>query len=346
MPLRQVASERMFSMFNSNSNGLDERPSLNPFRRREPREIDPNEKKVMEEPGIRNYFKLFGRSFSNIVSINLVMMLGCLPLFFALIVMAGYFSHTSSAPLYTVFAPLYGAFTQSPNAYSAAILAEFSIQSSVTILSTVDYVLLGISALTVFTFGPVMVGSTYLMRNIVRQEHVFIFHDFMYAIKRNLKQAVLFGIADIAIILVLIYDIVLYNLNFSQSMLNAVMFFAMICIAVLYFFMRMYIYPMMLTFDLSVRKLLKNALFFSVLGIKRNICALLGTLAVVVATALLMTLVLPIGIIIPFVFLFSFLVYTATYCAYPVIDRYMIAPYYKKDGTPREDEAEEGTSEE
>lgn len=323
-------------MFNSNSNGLEERPSLNPFRRREPREIDPNEKKVMEEPGFRNFFKLFGRNFGNIVSVNLMMMLGCLPLFFALLVIAGYFSHTSSAPLYTVFAPLYGALVQSPNAYSAAILAEFSIQSSVTLLSTVDYVLLGISALTVFTFGPVTVGATYIMRNTVRQEHVFIFHDFMYAIKRNIKQAILFGIADIAIILLLIYDIVLYNLNFSQSMLNAVMFFAMLCIAVLYFFMRMYIYPMMLTFDLSLRKLLKNALFFSVLGIKRNICALLAVAAVVIVTAILMTVVLPIGIVIPFVFLFSFLVYTTTYCAYPVIHKYMIAPYYKNDGTPRD----------
>lgn len=324
-------------MFNNNANGLESRDSLNPFKRfREPREIDPNEKKVMEEPNLKNYFKLFGRSFGNIVSTNLMMMLGCLPLFFALLVMTGYFSHTSSAPLYTVFAPLYGAFVQSPSAYSAAILAELSVQSSVTLLSTADYVLLGISALTVFTFGPVMVGSSYIMRNIVRQEHVFIFHDFMYAIKRNLKQAILFGIADIAIIFLLAYDIVLYNLNFSQSMLTAVMFFIMLCIAVLYFFMRMYIYTMMLTFDLSIKKLLKNALFFSVLGIKRNICALLGIAAVTVVTFMLMSIVLPLGIIIPFVFLFAFLVYTTTYCAYPVIHKYMIAPYYKDDGEPRE----------
>lgn len=330
-------------MFNNNSNGLEDRSSLNPFKRfREVKEIDPNEKKVMEEPNLKNFFKLFGRSFGNIVSVNLMMMLGCAPLFFALLVMTGYFSHTSTAPLYTVFAPLYGALTQSPNAYSAAILGEFSIQSSVTLLSTVDYVLLGISALTIFTFGPVMVGSSYIMRNIMKEEHVFIFHDFIYAIKRNIKQAILFGIADLAIIFLIIYDIVLYNLNFSQSMLNAVMFFLMICIAVLYFFMRMYIYTMMLTFDLSIIKLLKNALFFSVLGIKRNICALLGVAAVTIITFMLMSIVLPLGIIIPFVFLFAFLIYITTYCAYPVIYKYMIAPYYKKDGTPREaDEAEE-----
>jgi len=178
-----------------------------------------------------------------------------------------------------------------------------------------------------------MVGSSYIMRNIMKQEHVFIWHDFFYAIKRNLKQSIIFGVMDVLIIFVLGYDIVLYNLNFSQSFLTAILFFAMICIALLYFFMRMYIYTMMLTFDLSIKKLLKNALLFSVLGVKRNFCALLGVAICVIVTLFLMTVVLPLGIIIPFVFLFAFLIYITTYCAYPVIHKYMIAPYYKSDGT-------------
>jgi len=322
-------------MYRNNSNDLGERRSLNPFKwGREPKEIDPNEKKVMEEPNFRNFFKLFGRSFSNIISTNLMMMLGCFPLFFVLLVMTGYFSHHTTAPVYAAFTPVYTSFMQTPNAFSAAILGEFSIQSSVTLLSTTDYVLLGVAALTVFTFGPVMVGSSYIMRNIMKQEHVFIWHDFFYAIKRNLKQALIYGIIDLAIIAVLIYDIVLYNLNFSQSIFTAILFFFMICIAVLYFFMRMYIYTMMLTFDLSIKKLLKNALFFSVLGVKRNACALLGVAVCVIVTVFLMTVVLPVGIIIPFVFLFAFLIFITTYCAYPVIHKYMIAPYYKSDGTP------------
>lgn len=329
-------------MFGNNANDLSERRSLNPFKwSRDPKEIDPNEKKVMEEPGFRNYFKLLGRNFSNIVSVNLMMILGCLPLFFAILVLAGYFSYHTTTPLYPAFEPLYTAFLQSPDAYSAAILGEFSIQTSVTVLSTTDYVLLGISALTVFTFGPVMVGSSYIMRNIMRQEHVFIFHDFFYAIKRNIKQAIIYGIMDVAILFLFVYDIVVYSMNFSQSMLTAVMFFVMVCLAVLYFFMRMYIYTMMLTFDLSIRKLLKNALFFSVLGIKRNACAILAVTATVFITAFLMSVILPLGIIIPFVFLFAFLVYTTTYCAYPVIYKYMIAPYYKKDGTPADGSEEE-----
>ena len=48
---------------------------------------------------------------------------------------------------------------------------------------------------------------------------------------------------------------------------------------------------------------------------------------------MLITVVLPIGILIPFVILFSLLAYTGTYYAYPVIYKYMIEPYYNKDGS-------------
>ena len=307
-----------------------EKKSFNPFSwvGKDGKGIDPDEKKVIEEPGLRNYFKLFGRKFSSIVSVNLLMIVGNFPIFFALAVLTGYFSYNSTAPAYTSFAPIYGSILQEPSAFAASILGEFSIQSAVTVLSTVDYVLLGIACLAIFTFGPVMVGSSYIMRSIFRQEPIFLIHDFFYAIKRNIKQALIYGVMDILIIFLLIYDIILYNLNFSQGIFNAIMFFAMICIAVLYFFMRMYIYTMMLTFDLSIRKLLKNALFFSVLGIKRNICALLAVDAAVILTVVLIFVYMPIGIILPFVILFAFILYTTTYCSYPVIFKYMIEPYY------------------
>lgn len=317
-------------------NNSNKRSSLNPFSwmDKDGKGIERDEKKVMEEPGFANFFKLLWRKLSNIISVNLLMIFGNFPIFFALAVLTGYFSFSSTAPMYTSFAPLYGAVLQDPGAFSASILGELSIQSTVTVLSTVDYVLLGLAALAIFTFGPVMVGSTYIMRNLFRQEPIFLMQDFFHSIRRNLKQALIFGVMDVAIIFILLYDIILYNLNFSAGMFNAIMFFAMICIALLYFFMRMYIYLMMVTFDLSILKLFKNAIFFSVLGVKRNICALLGVAAATIFTVMLVFVYMPIGIILPFVILFAFILYTTTYCAYPVIHKYMIAPYYHNDGTP------------
>ena len=101
--------------------------------------------------------------------------------------------------------------------------------------------------------------------------------------------------------------------------------------------MRFYIYTMMITFDLSVFKLLKNALIFTVLGIKRNLMALLGIALLVVLNFAAIMLGLSVGFSAPLVFplfyLPALLGFIATYAAYPCIKRYMIDPYESENAS-------------
>ena len=92
---------------------------------------------------------------------------------------------------------------------------------------------------------------------------------------------------------------------------------------------------LLVTFDLKNLKILKNALIFSILGIKRNIMALLG-IALLIALHIGLTILLfPIGItlpmILPIVYAFAATAFMAAYAAYPVIDKYMIAPYAEEE---------------
>ena len=107
------------------------------------------------------------------------------------------------------------------------------------------------------------------------------------------------------------------------------MFVISMSMSVYYYFIRMYIYPMMVTFDLSIFKLIKNGLIFSILGIKRNIMALLGVLAVVIIDFWLLQLVMPLGLILPFFIFFGLVWYMCIYAAYPKIKEIMIDPYYE-----------------
>ena len=106
---------------------------------------------------------------------------------------------------------------------------------------------------------------------------------------------------------------------------------------VLYFFMRFYLYLLLVTFDLSILKIFKNALIFVVLGIKRNLMGFLGILLVTSINIALFPLfaITPLGIaiplILPFLYYIAVTAFTASYAAYPVIDRYMIAPYRKEN---------------
>ena len=109
-----------------------------------------------------------------------------------------------------------------------------------------------------------------------------------------------------------------------------------IAISIIYMIMRFYIYYMMITFDLSLKKLLKNALIFVTLGIKRNLMALLGIVLVVVANFALIILCLQFNftlpIILPFFYLPALAFFMAGYAAWPVIQRYMIDPYVDQNG--------------
>ncbi len=304
--------------------------------------VDKDEEQIADNPNLKNFFKFVGRKFNKIVSVNIFMILGNFPLFFLLLRMTEYFSEHTLAPSYTVFAPLRGAMMFNPDSPAlAALWSIFSRQQEVTILTTVDWILLGLGALVIFTFGPVRLGLTYIMRNLFRGEPVFMWHDFWYAIRRNLRQALVYGVMDVVIFAVLVYDIVFFNLNYNASMLMSIMFFTTLCLAMLYFFMRHYIYLMIVTFDMSILKMFKNALLFTVLGIKRNLMLLLGTVIVMGIEIFLFGVYLPLGMIVPFVILPGILMAMGVYAAFPKIKEIMIDPYYEKvNAAESENEAE------
>ena len=304
---------------------------FNPFRRtyRDGEGVSKDEEQICENPNLKNFFKMLGRKLNPILSVNLLSVFGNFQLFFALFAISGYASIHSTAPYFSVFAPLYGVthFDQSPA--TAALMGIFGMQAEITILSTVDYILLGISALVILTFGPVNVGCTYILRNIFRGEGIFLWHDFFYAIKRNLRQAFVYGIMDAVIIFLLLYDIFFFNLNYGLNTPLNMMFYAALFMAVLYLIMRPYIYLMMVTFDLSILKMFKNALLFTVLGIKRNIVSLLGLILLAGIEFALLMLYFPLGVILPFVGLFSIGYMMQIYASYPKIKQIMIDPYYE-----------------
>ena len=299
--------------------------------RKEREGIPDDEPKVLDNPTVGNFFKLLGRKINTLLSVNLLYVFGNFPVFFILLAATGYFSTQSFAPYYQQFAPLLGAsyFEQSP--LIAALMGTYGIQSTVSVPSTITYVLYALGALLLLTFGPVNAGTTHLLRSMVREEGMFIMSDFWQTIKRNLKQSLIFGVLDILIMVILGYDLLYFYLNLaSGETMIYIFFFLTFAMCIVYAFMRMYIYLMMITFDLSIMKLLKNALFFAILGIKRNIMALLAVIVVVAFWYVLRMVFFPVAVILPFILMFSVCGLASAYAAYPKIKEIMIDPYYSE----------------
>lgn len=292
--------------------------------------VDKEEVQIAEDPTLLNFFKLLGRKLNPILSANMLLIFGNFPIFFFLLGMSGIFSIHTTTPYYLVYAPLRGAVLFDHSPATSALWTIFERQMEVPVLTTTDYVLFALSALVILTFGPVRVGVTYLLRNVFRGKPIFVMQDFFDSIKRNLRQAIIYGILDLLIIFLIIYDIFFFNLNYGIHFVMDMMFFMSWCLALLYFFMRPYIYLMIVTFDLSIFKMFKNALGFTVLGVKRNFMFLLGTLVLLLLEYVLMYAYFPLAAILPFVILPALIVMMGIYAAYPKIKEIMIDPYYEE----------------
>lgn len=313
-------------------NQRKQKPKFNLFDkyRKESEGVSKDEIAIADDPSFKNFFKLIGRKINQLLSVNLLLLAGNFPVIFLLLGRSGYLSVHTTQPAYAAFPPLRGALMFHNSAALSALWSIFSRQAEVRVYTTWDYVMFGLGALVLFTFGPVRVGVTYILRNMFRGEGVFFTHDFFYAIKRNLRQSVIMGLFDIAIVALLIKAVSFYNAYYSENMMMSIGFFTSLALAVIYFLMRPYIYLMLVTFDIGIFKMIKNSFLFTILGIKRNIVVLLGTVAVAALEYCLLLIYVPLGVIVPFVILPSLLIMMGVYGAYPKIKEIMIDPYYKK----------------
>jgi uncharacterized membrane protein YesL len=321
----------------NNDNEKKRRFSFFGFGRKDGPGVDPNEEPILKNPNFGNFFVFYFRKFRELLSINLLLVFGNFPIFFFLFSRAGYFGIKSTMPDEWLFAPLFGAYQINPSPVISALYGIYGKQIPIVVNTVGTLVLHYLTYLVIFTFGPVNVGITYLLRNMLRGEPVFFMSDFFQTIKKNLKQAISLGIIDILGLFLLIYDVIFFW-NSLNSVMMYIFFYLSLLMLVVFIFMRFYAYLMLVTFDLKIKKIIKNSLIFAILGIKRNIVALVGYIFVFAFNYCALAIYFPIGIILPFVIVPATLMAINVYTAYPKIKEIMIDPYYTEDGKPISDE--------
>lgn len=284
--------------------------------------VDPNEDKT---PNLLYFFKLIKRNFSKLLSLNLIMLVQYIPVI--IVIFMYLLADRTPSQTSLTYAALLGVNTAAQSPVSALLLAVNSIQLGMPVFNVPSVIVVIVLAIWfVVTFGWQNVGATYSLRSIVRGDPAFLISDYFYAIKKNFKQSFFVGLIDCAVIGVLIFDITYFS-GMNGGFMTDVMFCILCGVAIIYFIMRFYIYLMVITFDLKISKIFKNALIFTPLGIKRNLLALLGIIAVDAIVFAMFILITAIGVILPMVYYFAFTAFMCTYAAYPVIKRYMIDPY-------------------
>lgn len=280
---------------------------------------------ALEKPTISNFFKVLWKKLGKLLSANLIFIFGNFPLFFILIALSGMLSETASAPLYQSWGPIYGVskFQESTNLSSLSIL--FGIHTETTVINTPTIVFFALGALVIFTLGLTKVGTTYIYRNAMSGEAVFPLSDFFYIIKKNIKQSITLGIIDSLFVAMFAYNIYVLSNSYGNSTMDSIMFFFTVAMCIVYSFIRPYAYIMVFTFDMKLKNIIKNAVFFVILGIKRNLMAMIGVIAVILLNYALFVVFMPLGLLLPFIITIAICDFIGVYAAYPVILKYMVS---------------------
>ena len=184
--------------------------------------------------------------------------------------------------------------------------------------------------LPVVTIGPATVAMCQVMRKFTLEKPIFLFDEFFTAFKKNFKQGLIIGLIDIFFTIAFVFSFLHYYFLMSadMSLSNIALTSVTLASGAYILMMHFYIYPQIAALNLSLVQIIKNSFFLTVLGIKSNIVTLLVTIAVLTvmfATFTFSVLLLP---ILPM----AWLCFLSVFNSYPVIQKYIINPYYEKRG--------------
>lgn len=293
-------------------------------------------KKSETDYSLAGFFKLLKRKFFDLSKVNFLWIIINFPLFFGLVGLSGNFSvpfSTPADPLYPIISGV-SEFTEGP-----AISALWGVIGKNTVMEyygPTAKVLFWLTALAVLTFGFANTGMALVLRNHSREEYVDMPADFFRTIKKNFWQALLLGVADLFFTAALTFAVVFYRTNAGVSFMFSMLYFFSIFVVLIWIVMHFYMYQLLVTFKLSIFKILKNSFIFSLVGIKRNIVALIGIVLTVALNVVIYMYFLPLGGLLPFFLTVALVSFMGTFAAYPNIKKIMIDPYYKSTDYVRE----------
>lgn len=241
------------------------------------------------------YWEIAFRKFWKIIDVNMLMALGFLPLLLAGLVI--YY-----------FAENY--------AKTALLLAG------------------GLIILFAVCFGPLLAGCTQVLRNFAREKPIFLLDTFFKAFKNNFKQACLVGIIDLIMIISVASSFYVYPkmIQADGSAIYYILFISTLSIAIAVTMMSFYAYLMIVSTDLSMKNILKNSLALSFIALKQNFITLLMAILVMGIFGIL-TYLFPYILAIFWLFLpTGFVAFMIVFNCYPVIQKFVINPYYTQKG--------------
>lgn len=250
------------------------------------------------KPRIVIFFEIFARKFWSLVRLNLVYTLFNLPaLLLGLFISLLFFQEVINIqPGASEFDKVYFDFV--------VRLMFVSILLSIPVITT----------------GPAQAGLTYVLRNYSREEHAFIWSDFADQAVKNLKQSFIVSLIGVVVSATIGIALNFYLKSGESNVLYSIAASIILIAFTVFIIMHMYIYPMMVTFKLSIKQLYRNALSFSGIYFVRNLLLLILCVLILAVTFLIP----PIGVILYLLITSSLIGLITNFYVYPKLKRHIM----------------------
>ena len=210
------------------------------------------------------------------------------------------------------------------------------------------------TSIPVFSSGPLQAGFTYIIKSFYKEEPVFIWHDFISKAKSNFSLALKTGLVNLCAALFVMINTTAYmvisdpNNPVYSGALPSWMLFVIALVSIFFgtllTMMNLYLYPMMVTFNVSFRQLFKNSFVLVMIKWLPSLGIIILDLLLVAAPVFLLPVVNYIAfvavLILYIIITPGFIGLINMFFVYPIFKKYMIdnpnADKSEKTGTENE----------
>lgn len=172
----------------------------------------------------------------------------------------------------------------------------FSVMSKVADLIILN-IIFCLCCIPVITIGPALTALHYVTLKMVKNEESYIIKSFFKSFKDNFRQATAIWVILLAALGIIVGDI--YIMLSWQTKYKVIFIVIFIFLLVIWSFTTIYIFPLLATFDNTIKQTFKNSLLMSIRHLPK-------TVIMFILTALSLLLVGFVVALLPFWFLAGF----------------------------------------
>ena len=249
-------------------------------------------KNAPKKKGILRFFEIFFRKFWKLIEVNILYSLFFIPVVLAL--------------------------------YAVIRVSSATVTTLMLAVCLIAFVL---------TIGPATSGMFKILRNFTVEKHAFILTDFKKSFTENYKKSLAMGVIDILFFAIISTAMYVYVKMARETGNNLLLILFVICasMALIAVMMNLYTFLMIISTDVSFKNILKNSLVLSLVALKKNLLTLLITLLITGVFIVAIIWNLSFILLLPFVPA-AIICFIICFNSYPVVQKYVINPYYEQRG--------------